>query len=553
VVYLAAVIVLATLVAMTSGKVPSVLALGTGLAVAGLTGVATSAELFAGLSNAGVITVAAMLVIAKGIVQTGVVSRVTWRLLSSVTTSGQALRRLAVPIGVGSGLMNTTPIVAMLIPASEELEQTRQIPARELLLPIAHITTLAGSITLIGTSSNLLIAGIAGKSDVEVSMLSFAPVALPVAVVGSIVVYFTAPWILRGAMDATAPKRKWRVEIPVSSNANAQGRRAADLGIASTLDFELTAIERFGDQLPPDTVIQPDDLLVFQATKNGVAALWKSPRFGLAPHRLYQVSVRSGEQGSLRDLEDDGHVRVMAAKTKKALRDTPSVPGDTCFVTSASPESLRRASGVGLWQDAASRVPQPRMTWIALGVLVAVIVSASSAVAPVELVSFAGALFMVLTGVLTPTSAARALDWKVLFTLAGSVGLGQVVVSSGLAGEIAAAIDYLSAGSVVLVVIVFVLVTAVMTNLVTNAATASILTPVGLSIATEMNLDPVTLLALIGTSISLTFLNPFSHQSNLMVMDPGGYDIKRFALFGVPVYLVSIVTACVSGYLLLRM
>ena len=181
---LGAVIVVLTLVAMASGKVPPVLALGTGLAVAGLSGVTPTSDLFAGLSNGGVITVAAMLVIAKGIVATGVVSRVTWRLLSSVTTAGEALRRLMVPIGLGSALMNTTPIVAMLIPATKELEQTRRVPSREVLLPIAHITTLAGSVTLIGTSSNLLIAGIAGTDGVEVSMLSFAPVALPVALVG---------------------------------------------------------------------------------------------------------------------------------------------------------------------------------------------------------------------------------------------------------------------------------------------------------------------------------------------------------------------------------
>ena len=102
-----------------------------------------------------------------------------------------------------------------------------------------------------------------------------------------------------------------------------------------------------------------------------------------------------------------------------------------------------------------------------------------------------------------------------------------------------------------LVVIVFVVTTAIMTNLVTNAATAAILTPVGLGISAELGLNPVLILALIGTCISLTFLNPFSHQSNLMVMGPGGYSFATFARFGVPLYLVSIVVASTVGYLLL--
>ena len=123
-IYWAAAIVVLTLVAMASGKVPPVLALASGLAAAGVTGVVEPSALFGGLSNGGVITVAAMLVIAKGVIHTGVVSRVAWRLLRTVRTAGQTLRRLIVPVGVISALINTTPIVAMLIPAVKELQQT---------------------------------------------------------------------------------------------------------------------------------------------------------------------------------------------------------------------------------------------------------------------------------------------------------------------------------------------------------------------------------------------------------------------------------------------
>src|SRR6187200_2907409 len=158
---IAAIIVLATLVAMASGKVPAALALATALAAAGVLGIAPVSELSSGLSNGGVITVAGMLVIAKGVVHTGMVTRVTWRLLNAVDTARQAFLRLVGPIGLLSALINTTPIVAMLIPAAKELQQTRNVPARELLLPITHATTLAGSVTLIGTSSNLIIAGLA--------------------------------------------------------------------------------------------------------------------------------------------------------------------------------------------------------------------------------------------------------------------------------------------------------------------------------------------------------------------------------------------------------
>lgn len=548
---LGTVIVVATLAVMASGKVPPVLALGSGLAVAGLSGLTPTSELFAGLSNGGVITVAAMLVIAKGIVATGVVTRVTWRLLSSVTTAREALRRLMLPMGVGSALMNTTPIVAMLIPAAKELEQARRVPSREMLLPIAHITTLAGSVTLIGTSSNLLIAGIADTSGVEVTMLSFAPVALPVALVGWAVIYVTAPRMLGGTTESKKQPKRWRVEIPVAASANALGRRAADLGVARTQDYRLVGIERWGEVIDPTSSIEVEDVLVFSATGAGVRALWKSPRFGLSPHRLYEVTVGTGEHGTLYDLEHDGDIVVVAAQTDQPLRDTPAVAGETCFVAGASPEVLREHTNVALWQDAASRSPQPAKTSIAMTVLLAVLVTASFGLVPIELAAFTGALLMVLTRVITPTAAVRALDWNVLFILAGSVGLGNVVVSSGLDNAIANTIKSLSAGSVLLVVVVIVLTTTLMTNLVTKAAAVGILTPVALVVAVELDLDPVMMLALIGTCISFTLINPFSHQSNLMVMGPGGYSGATFVRFGTPVLAACMVTAAVVGYFLL--
>jgi di/tricarboxylate transporter len=547
----AAALVVATLVVMASGKVPAVLALAAALAIAGVTGITPVSELSAGLSNGGVITVACMLVLARGVVQTGVVTRVTWKLLATAQTAGQAFRRLVAPISVASALINTTPIVAMLVPAAKELQQTKAIPAREVLLPVAHATTLAGSVTLVGTSSNLLIAGIAAPAGVEMGMFDFAPVALPVAIVGAVVLAVTAPRLLRGASPVSEGTLDWRVEIPVAAGANALGRMPASLGLETTQDYRLEAIQRWGEDLDPSEPVEAGDLLVYRASENGVRALWGSPRFGLAPQRLYAVSVGPGEHGTLDDLEEQGDLKVVAAQTSRPLRETPVLPGSTCFVTAGSADALEEHTSLTLWQSVTSRVPQPGKTWIALSILGAVIVCASTGLLPVELAAFAGAVLMVVTRVITPQSAARALDWNVLFVLAGSVGLGAIVVSSGLADVIADGITALSGDSAVLVVVVFAVTTAVLTNVTTNAAAASILTPVALGIAASQGLDPVTLLALIGTCISFTLINPFSHQSNLMVLGPGGYSNREFARFGIPLLIVCLITVSIVGYLLI--
>lgn len=548
----AAVIVILTLMAMTTGRTPAVLALICALVAAGLIGIATPAELFAGLSNSGVITVAAMLVIAKGVLHTGVVSRVMYRLLNGVRTSSQALRRLIPPVGVVSALINTTPIVAMLIPAAKELEQQSGVPARGVLLPIAHATTLAGSATLIGTSSNLLIAALAAPAGVHLSMFSFVPVAVPVALVGWVVLLVTAPLMLRGEGNPAAPDLSWRAEIPITAGANAVGRTAAALGIHTTTEYELLGIRRQGHRIESDAVLAPDDILLYRATESGVRMLWGSPRFNQSPQPLYLVAVATNEEhATVRDLEEDEDILVIAAQTGDRLSKAAAEPGELCLVTAASVQTLDGHPLVALWQKATDKAPQTGKTWVALAILVGVILAGSFGLAPVELAAVAGAVLMVLTGVLTPRSAVRALNWNILAIIAGSIGLGTIVVRSGLGEHISSAIMALAGSNTALVVLVIVIGTSLLTNIVTNAAAAAILTPVVLTIASGTGLDPVLLLILVGTCISFTFLNPFSHQSNLMVMRPGGYSTAMFVRFGVPLTLASLSTAFGIGWALL--
>jgi di/tricarboxylate transporter len=493
-----------------------------------------------------------MLVIAKGVFYTGVVSRVTFRMLNGVSTVRGALARLMPPVGVLSALINTTPIMAMLIPATKELEQTKGVPARGVLLPIAHATTLAGSATLIGTSSNLLIAGIAKTYGVNLSMFSFVQVAVPVALAGWAVLLLTAPLLQRKETEPPVRELNWRAEIPLSDVANSIGRTAGELGIASTPEFELVKVKRPGEKVAVDTRLEPGDTLVYRATEDGVQMLWGSPRFGLARQDLYMVTVSTDEATAVQDLEEDEDIMVVAAETRKSLRKVESRPGDKCFVSAPNADVLADHPLVGLWQKVAGKAPQTGKTTAALIILAGVILASSFGLAPVELIATAGAVLMVVTRVLTPRSAARALNWNILAIIAASIGLGTIVVKSGLGEIISKWIVNISGGEAVVVAIVFALVTTLVTNVVTNAAAAAILTPVAIEVAQSAGLNPMILLTLIGTCISLTFLNPIAHQTNLMVMGPGGYSTKTFVRFGIPVTVVALAVSVLMGAILLK-
>ncbi|MGV0993006.1 MAG: SLC13 family permease [Mycobacterium sp.] len=547
----AAIIVLVALVLIVSGRAPAVLVLFSALLVAAAIGIATPDELFAGFSNPGVITIAAMLVIAKGVFGTGVISRLTHRLLSGVNSASQALRRLIPPVGLLSALINTTSIMAMLIPSTKELEQQSGVPARGVLLPVAHATTLAGSVTLIGAGSNLLIAGIAEAADIHLSMFSFVPIALPVALAGWAVLLLTAPRLQRRQSAAQTKELTWRAEFTLSKGADGIGRTPSDLGIETTPEFELAEVLRWGAPASPDSALAAGDSLVYRASEAGVRMLWGSSWLGLAPQDMYLVSIAADENSTLRQLEDDGDIRVVAAETEAPLSHTAAKPGALCLVTARSTDVLAAHPMVALCRQVAGQAPQPAKTGIALGILVAVVVAGSFGLSSVEVVAMAGAILMVLTGVLTPRSAARALNWNILAIMAGSIGLGTIVVRSGLGELISSAIVRLSGGNTALIVVVFALFTTLITNLVTNSAAAGILAPVAIAVAAPAALNPAVLLTLIGTCISMTFLNPIAQPTTLMVMGPGGYTTKTFVRFGIPLTVACLIAASAMGVTLL--
>lgn len=264
------------------------------------------------------------------------------------------------------------------------------------------------------------------------------------------------------------------------------------------------------------------------------------------------MSVAADEATAIQELDEDEEIMVVAAQTTESLRKATPRPGDMWLVSAPSAEMLADHPLVGLWQKVAGKAPQTGKTTAALIILLGVILASSFGVAPVELIATAGATLMVLTRVLTPRSAARALNWNILAIIALSIGLGTIVMKSGLGEIISDGITRLSGGQAVLVALVFAVVTAVVTNVVTNAAAAAILTPVAVTVAADAGLNPAVLLTLIGTCISLTFLNPISHQTNLMVMGPGGYSTKTFVRFGIPVTIVALAVSVLMGTLLLK-
>ncbi|MBR93888.1 MAG: hypothetical protein CMH42_02040 [Micrococcales bacterium] len=546
----ASLLILGCLIALASGRVPPVLAFAATLTLAGLLGVAPSSELLSGLSSTGVVTVAAMLVVAAGVVHTGIVSRATRRILGSASNLQQSLIRLLFPVGIASSLMNNTPIIAMTIPAAQELEQTRGIPARRVLMPIAFAAALGGTITLIGTSSNLLIASLADLGGVELNFFAFTPVAIPTFIVGIVLVILVVRRLIPKGPPIEVRALQWRVELPIAPRALLLNKTLASQGLASTRDFTAVTVMRATEEISTDERLQAGDVVVFQANADGVGELWGNPRFGQKEQRLYEVTLGAEATGNLGELNARDDMDVISARNAtQALSETPAQAGELLYVTADAQSLVESVDGVAMVADVGNRAPQVAKTAKGVAILGVVVVVLMLGIFPTEWVASAGALAMLLFRVITPRAAFRALNWNLLGVLAGAVGLGAIATSSGLTDAIADWVTRTSGDSVAILVVLVAVVAVVLAAVVTTAAAVSMLVPIILAVSASLSVAPEPLLALLAVAACLSFINPFSNQSFLLVMGPGDYSFKDYVRLGTPAVLATLVTAAVSCWL----
>ena len=315
------------------------------------------------------------------------------------------------------------------------------------------------------------------------SMLSFAPVAVPVALVGS-----AGHLPDRARACCAAHERRSAGEGVAGRDAGhragaGRGPAGAASSASQTQEYELTGIERWGEiarHRHADRGRRRPG--VRRHRGRGRARCGRARCSGWPPQRLYGVSVSAGERGTLHDFEDDGSIRVIAARTDQPfLHETELVPATPASSPARAPTRLgqpTRRAVAGRGQPRAAARARRGSRWRSSA---AVIVAASFGLLPVELIASAGAVLMVLTGVLSPRSAARALDPKRAVhprRIDRARGRSWSTAGSPRSSPRRSATSPAATSS--LVVVVFAMTTAVMTNLVTNAATASILTPVGI-------------------------------------------------------------------------
>ncbi|MFO0826772.1 MAG: SLC13 family permease [Phycisphaerales bacterium] len=576
-------IVAATIVLVVAAIILGVgadVAMVAGLVALAAVGLVTPAQASSGFANEGMLTIAALYVVVAGLQSTGAIARLTGPILSNVRTQRGALLRLCIPVAAISAFLNNTPIVAVLIPVVTDWAKRMRIPASRLLMPLSYATILGGTITLIGTSTNLVVLGLvranmASSSGSQLRPIGFfelAWVGVPLAILGIVYIVVAAPVLLpvrTPVIDIDADARRYTARVRVLPNGPLAGKSIEAAGLRSLPGLFVADIERGDDVLTapgPDTVLRGDDVIVFAGVletvrellaMRGLASSESAPSRATGSGSLVEAVVSSSFPGLGQTIREFGfrsrYDAVVIAVARDGRRvggkigDVQLEPGDTLLIQS-------NADFVSRWRDSRDfflvgrvdghALPSHDRAWIAIVVLVGMVTLATWRGDMLGAAALAAGA-MVLFRCVTPSQARSSLDLTTLITIAASLGISKGVETSGLGTFIGEGIVAAARGNAIGSVAAVYVSTMLFTAFVSNGAAAAIMFPIALGTAATAGGDPMPYVLAILFAASADFATPIGYQTNLMVYGPGGYRFTDYLRLGLPLNALALTVTTV--------
>ena len=539
-----------------------------------LGGVVEPAAAFAGFANPAVVAIASLFVVAAGVDRTGALGVLDRLLRPRSAAPGPALFRLMLPTALASGVLNNTPIVAMLIPRVQAW-QRRGPAASKLLVPLSTAAIVGGWLTLIGTSTNVVVHGLLQAEGLPgFGFFTLAWVGVPAVVVVTAYYALVGHRLLpdRGGA-APAASRGYHFELRVARGAPFAGQTVEAAGLRTLGDAFLARVVRADGttEASPEAVLLEGDVLSFVGGSAAFDALLARPgleRTAPVVHGarhdlpLFEVVVAAGSRLEGKTLREAGFreryggvvvaMRRSAEDVAGGLGRVALRAGDLLLVEgrpaladrlAALSDDFALVAPVGHVRPATSRAP------VALALLAGAIGTAAVGVLPLATATFAAALGMVATGCLRGGALRRAVDVPVLLVIGAALGIGVAVEETGLAALAATGIEAVAPLGPVFTLLVVYVVTNGLAELITNKASAVLMLPVALAVASDLGQSWVPFAVAVTVASAASFLTPIGYQTNLMVMSAGGYRYTDFTRAGLPVsLLVCAVTVAVCAF-----
>lgn len=546
-----------------------------GAAVLVVAGIVPQEDVLGVFSNPAPWTIAAMFIVSGGLVRTGLMNALG-RTLAHYAARNRTLVLLGAAcfLSFASAFTNNTPLVAVMIPVTIQLAHALKLAPSKLLIPLSYLTVLAGMISMIGTSTNLLVDGVArAQGMAPFRLFEIAPLGIVVTVVGTLTMLLLVPRFLpsRDSMAdllGSRKKMKFFTEVVVPEGSPLIGQKVMDVGLFRRDGMRVIDVLRADESLRrqfPDVTLAEGDRVVLRTEMRELLGLKDSNKVALVD-RVGSKSTTTVEAlimpdcklvgrslGSLRLRRRYG-VYTLAVHRRnqnigRKLDEVVVRVGDTLLLEGA-PEDIRRlASDVDLLDinETTDRPFKRERAPLVLAVLAAIVILSAFDVAPIQILAMLGVVVLLVTGTVEPEEAYSTVSASLLVLILAMLVVGEALDSSGAAEMVVDAISpTLATLSPLGVLFVLYFVTQILTELLSNNAVAVIVTPVAITLAHTLGLDPRPLVIAVMFAATLAFATPIGYQTNTMVYGVGGYKFTDFTRIGLPLNIVTGVTACLA-------
>lgn len=535
-------------------------------------------DTFSGFGHPAVITVAAVMIVSQGLQNSGLIDLIA-RWLEKIGKNNllQTVVLCAVT-GIASAFMNNVGAIAIMMPVAIKLSNKNNNPPSHILMPLAFSSILGGMMTLIGTPPNIIISTFRNNAiGSPFKMFDFMPVGIFITIVGIAFVSIIGWRLLPKRKAQNGPGELFNIddyitEVRVLKNSNYRGKKLGDIKKAKNFDINILGLIRNKRRIHTPELseeLKVNDILIFEADSENLKEFTDITGFKLLGGKQFRkdaagskdISNREvvvingskilGKTASDLNLRSRYGINLLAVaradqQIKQRLDHIKFQVGDVLLLQGRTQVLDETISNIGCipLEERGLRIGYQKRIIMALSIFIAAITIAATGILHVSLSFSIAALLLILTGIIPFRDVYKDIDWAIIILLGAMLPVGTALELSGGANTIAEIIMSWGTGIplwLMLAIIMF--ITMLLSNVINNAATAVLMAPIGIIIAQNTGVSVDSFLMSIAIGASSPFLTPIGHQSNTLVMAPGGYKFTDYWRMGLPLQILIIVIA----------